>query len=129
MFAESVSGFAFGIAVGLTIIFLVLTPLAKLLDKPLRRLVNSLVNADGKTLTNTLVAAAGALILFGHAVAQAQTATPVPLNIPMNTILSETNTWIATFAPIAAIGIGITIALAVLGYIGSIIKSAFGGSR
>lgn len=51
--------------------------------------------------------------------------TPVPLNIPINTIFSETNSWMSTFAPIAAIGIGITVALAVLGYLGKMIASAF----
>jgi len=38
---------------------------------------------------------------------------------------TETNSWMATFAPVAAIGIGISIALAVLGYLGKMIKSAF----
>lgn len=53
--------------------------------------------------------------------------TPVPLEIPTNVIFSETNNWLATFAPIAAIGIGIAIALAVLGYLGKMITSAFKG--
>lgn len=53
--------------------------------------------------------------------------TPVPLNIPVNTIFSETNNWMQTFAPIAAIGIGITVALAVLGYLGKMISGAFKG--
>ena len=64
----------------------------------------------------------------------AQTATPVPptaaptvLEIPTGVIFSETNNWLETFAPIAAIGIGITIALAVLGYLGKMIVSAFKG--
>lgn len=51
--------------------------------------------------------------------------TPVPLEIPTDVIFSETNNWLTTFAPIAAIGIGITIALAVLGYLGKMIVSAF----
>lgn len=51
--------------------------------------------------------------------------TPVPLEIPTNVIFTETNNWLQTFAPIAAIGIGITLALAVLGYIGKLIISAF----
>lgn len=53
--------------------------------------------------------------------------TPVPLEIPTNVIFSETNNWLETFAPIAAIGIGISIALAVLGYLGKMIVSAFRG--
>jgi hypothetical protein len=51
--------------------------------------------------------------------------TPVPLDIPINDIMVSTNSWLTTFAPIAAIGIGISIALAVLGYLGKMIKSAF----
>lgn len=51
--------------------------------------------------------------------------TPVPLDIPINDIMESTNSWLTTFAPIAAIGIGISIALAVLGYLGKMIKSAF----
>jgi hypothetical protein len=66
-------------------------------------------------------------------VSHAQTATPIPptatstpgLTIPINTVMVSTNSWIETFAPIAAIGIGIGIALAILGYLGRIIKSAF----
>jgi len=53
------------------------------------------------------------------------TATIVPLSIPTNAIFTETNSWMATFAPVAAIGIGISIALAVLAYLGKMIKSAF----
>lgn len=54
----------------------------------------------------------------------AQTAEPA-IDIPTDVIFSESNFWIETFAPIAAIGIGITIALAVLGYIGKMIANAF----
>lgn len=67
----------------------------------------------------------------------AQTNTPVPptavptsiitIDLPTNTIFSEANNWLETFAPIAAIGIGISIALAVLGYLGKMIVSAFRG--
>jgi hypothetical protein len=69
--------------------------------------------------------------------AGAQTATPVPptavptipvsIDLPVGVIFSETNNWIEQFAPLAAIGIGITIALAVLGYLGHMIVSAFKG--
>lgn len=53
------------------------------------------------------------------------TATMVPIDIPINTLMESANNWLTTFAPIAAIGIGISIALAVLGYLGHMIKSAF----
>lgn len=82
----------------------------------------------------TVAALALVLFLFAAATAaNAQTATPVPptatstpgLTIPIDTVMTSTNSWIETFAPIAAIGIGIGIALAILGYLGRIIKSAF----
>lgn len=75
----------------------------------------------------TLTAALLALLVFtlaSHGVSFAQE-TPVPLDIPINDIMTSTNSWLTTFAPIAAIGIGISIALAVLGYLGKMIKSAF----
>lgn len=51
--------------------------------------------------------------------------TPVPITIPTDVIFTEANNWIEVFAPIAAIGIGISIALAVLGYLGRMIQGAF----
>jgi hypothetical protein len=74
--------------------------------------------------------AALALVAVAVAVSAAPSfaqSTPVPLEIPTGVIFSETNNWLETFAPIAAIGIGITIALAVLGYLGKMIVSAFKG--
>lgn len=71
------------------------------------------------------------VLLSQTTLAFAQTNTPVPptatpgLTIPTDVIFSETNFWIDIFAPIAAIGIGIGIALAVLGYIGNVIRNAF----
>lgn len=58
-------------------------------------------------------------------IVHAQTETLVPLNIPINPILNQTNTWMNTFAPISAIGIGISLAIAILGYISLMIRSAF----
>lgn len=79
-----------------------------------------------KTGVQALVLAALVFSMLAHsAVSFAQTATPVPLNIPTDVIFTQTNSWMSTFAPIAAIGIGISIALAVLGYLGKMIKSAF----
>ncbi len=72
-----------------------------------------------------LVAAVLASGLFHSLPSFAQ--TPVPIDIPTDVIFSETNNWIATFAPISAIGIGIAIAIAVLGYIGKMIVSGFRG--
>jgi hypothetical protein len=74
--------------------------------------------------TVTVFAVLIAMLIVGVVSAAAQS-TPVPLQIPTGVIFSETNNWLTTFAPIAAIGIGITIALAVLGYLGKMIVSAF----
>ena len=54
-------------------------------------------------------------------------ATPIALDIPVDTIFESTNSWMTTFAPIAAIGIGITLALAILGFIGATVAKAFKG--
>lgn len=76
--------------------------------------------------TLTLVAAAFVLaLLFVHVGPSFAQETPVPLDIPVNDIFTETNNWMAVFAPIAAIGIGISIALAILGYLGNMIRKAF----
>jgi len=78
------------------------------------------------TGTFALAALMVGIFAFGEAMMiSAQTA--VPLEIPTDVIFTETNNWIATFAPIAAIGIGITIALAVLAYLGKMIAGAFKG--
>ena len=86
--------------------------------------------------TSVLVALLGGLFAavesLAHATAAfAQTATPVPtpvlLAIPTDVLFTSANNWIATFAPIAAIGIGISIAIAVLGYIGVMIVKGFRG--
>jgi hypothetical protein len=81
--------------------------------------------------TLLVVAVVVMMLVFSIMPAAAQTATPVPtsaptvLNIPTDVLFTSTNSWLTTFAPIAAIGIGITIALAVLGYLGKMIVSAF----
>lgn len=61
------------------------------------------------------------------AVAFAQ--TPVPITIDTNELFTSANTWIETFLPIMAIGIGISIALAILSFIGVQIVKAFRGGR
>ena len=74
----------------------------------------------------TILAVLAAMLVVG-VIGAAAPSTPVLLEIPTGVIFSETNNWLETFAPIAAIGIGITIALAVLGYLGKMIVSAFKG--
>lgn len=73
------------------------------------------------------LAAALCLTVLAAAAGPSLAQTQVPLEIPTDVIFTETNTWIETFAPIAAIGIGITVALAVLGYLGKMIAGAFKG--
>ncbi len=53
--------------------------------------------------------------------------TPVPLVIDTNDIMTQTNSWIGTFSPIIAIGIGMSLALAILSFIGYTMISAFKG--
>lgn len=49
------------------------------------------------------------------------------LDIPTGVLFTEANNWLTVFAPVAAIGIGIAIALAVLAYLGRMITNAFKG--
>lgn len=83
--------------------------------------------------TLLIVAVVVMMLIVSIVPAAAQTATPVPtaapvgLDLPTDVLFSSTNSWLETFAPIAAIGIGIAIALAVLGYLGKLIVSAFKG--
>lgn len=52
-------------------------------------------------------------------------ATAVPLVVPTNEIFTQTNSWLQTFAPVVAIGVGIAVALAILRFIGKQIIDAF----
>ena len=98
------------VSVGIAYFFKHFPEALKIVVKKVRRL--SILSALG-------------VVLFAQAgVTYAQ--TPVPnLQIPTTTIFNEANSWIQVFAPIAAIGIGISIAIAVLGYVGKMIVSAF----
>ncbi len=51
----------------------------------------------------------------------------VAITVDTDAIFTEVNTWISTFLPIVAIGIGISVALAILTFIGKQIVSAFRG--
>lgn len=53
----------------------------------------------------------------------------VTLTIPTDDIFTSINSWIATFAPIVAIGIGIAAAIAILTFVGNEIIRAFRGRR
>ena len=71
-------------------------------------------------------------VFLGTMAAFAQTNTPVPtatvtpgITVPTNEFFTSTNSWISTFAPILAIGIGIAVALGILRFIGKQIVDAF----
>lgn len=66
-----------------------------------------------------------ALVLSGAGATPAFAQTPVPLVVPTNEIFTQTNSWMQVFAPVVAIGVGIAIALAILGFIGNEILKAF----
>lgn len=71
-----------------------------------------------------------AILLFNTAVVLAQETTPEPLYIPTSEIFQQTNNWITVFAPIVAIGAGISIALAILNFVvKQIVKSFHKGGR
>jgi hypothetical protein len=52
----------------------------------------------------------------------------VTLSIPTDDIFTAINSWITTFAPIIAIGIGISAAIAILTFVGAQIVKAFKGA-
>ena len=91
----------------------------------MKQLITRLKGYDLKQYLPVFLAALLTVMVLDASATLAQESTAVPLDIPTDVIFTETNNWIATFAPIAAIGIGITIALAVLAYLGKMIASAF----
>lgn len=62
-----------------------------------------------------------ALSSFGSAFAQ------VAITVDTDEIFTSANSWITVFTPIVAIGVGISIALAILTFIGKQIIQAFKG--
>lgn len=47
------------------------------------------------------------------------------INIPVDDIFTQMNQWIQVIAPIFSVGIGISLAFAVLGFIGNVLIDAF----
>ncbi len=71
----------------------------------------------------------GALLALSTSISFAQE-TPVPLDIPINEIFNSTNTWMNALGPVVGLGIGISVALALLTFLGNqIIKAFRGGGR
>jgi hypothetical protein len=68
-----------------------------------------------------IIAVVAIFAVVGSAFAQ----TPVPIVVDTNAIFTQTNNWITVFAPIVAIGAGISIALAILTFIAQQIIKAF----
>lgn len=83
--------------------------------------------ATPPALALLMAALGGFALMFGQAKTAFAQSTPVALEIPTDIIFTEANNWIATLAPVAAIGIGISIATAVLGYVGLMIIKGFRG--
>ncbi len=107
-------GFAVGaLALGLSVAFM------------LRKGDRDVPGAIRKIVPALVAVLVGVMLFAPQMSTLAQDPTPVQLDIPIDTVFASTNDWMTTFAPIAAIGIGITIALAVFGYLGKAISSAF----
>lgn len=87
--------------------------------------MNLQILRDRKQLGRLLLIVAVFIAVFVMAMPTFAQTTPVSIDIPTDTIFSEVNNWIGTFAPIAAIGIGIAIALAILAYIAKAVISGF----
>lgn len=60
-------------------------------------------------------------------VAPAFAQTPVPLEIPVDTLITNVNTWVVQLAPVVFFGTAIGIAIALLTFIGNVILKAFRG--
>lgn len=87
--------------------------------------MSSNLRAHGRQLF--VIMAVLAMFVLAAVPAFAQEPTQVPIVVDTNAIFTQTNNWIAVFAPIVAIGIGIAIALAILTFIGAQILKAFKG--
>ena len=66
-------------------------------------------------------------LLLATLLPQVAFAQSTTIEIPTDVIFSSVNSWIVVFAPIAAIGIGISVALGVLTYVGITILSGIRG--
>ena len=85
----------------------------------------TLVLRTRETLQSRLVRYYLMAVAFFLSSVPAWAQTPVPLVVPTNEIFTQTNTWMGVFAPVVAIGVGIAVALAILGFIGKEILKAF----
>lgn len=86
------------------------------------------VTAGAKKIVPALALVALLTVLFAP-VAPTLAQTPVPITIDTNEIFTQTNNWIQQFTPIQAIGIGASLALAILGFLAAVLTGAFKGAR
>lgn len=91
--------------------------------KHLRTLKNGFSRHKSRLSTMLLTLA---MLIVSVAPAFAQ--TPVPLEIPVDTLISNVNTWVVQLAPVIFFGTAIGIAIALLTFIGNVILKAFRGS-
>jgi hypothetical protein len=54
--------------------------------------------------------------------------TPVPITIDSNALLTQVNTWTASLDDVVFLGVAISIAIAILTFIGAQILKAFKGA-
>jgi hypothetical protein len=78
-----------------------------------------------RNIAPLLVTAFVALMMFTSAMPTLAQEEEISLDIPVAVIFTQTNVWMNVFAPIAAIGIGIMVAIKVLNYVGKMLSSAF----
>ena len=89
--------------------------------------VRAAIKTGGK-IAPALIVALALVVLFAPVTATLAQ-TPVPITIDTNEIFTQTNNWIQQFTPIQAIGIGATLALAILSFLAATLTGAFKGSR
>jgi hypothetical protein len=66
-------------------------------------------------------------VLLVSAVVSFAQATPVPITIDTNSLLTQVNTWTASLDDVVFLGVAIAIAIALLTFIGAQILKAFRG--
>jgi hypothetical protein len=88
--------------------------------------------------SSLLVFVAVATIALAPGIASAQTATPIPptatavtITINTNNLLTQVNTWTGSLDDVVFLGVAISIAIALLTFIGAQVLNAFrsGGGR
>ncbi len=121
MSGDMIVGLSLGFVGGMTVMALLLYLTIKN-RKPIK-----LSKTAQRVGSFALVALLVGLLAFANAAGvRADTPTPYPtLTIPIDSIFTSTNNWMVTFAPIAAIGIGIALAIKILGYVGKSLGTAF----